>query len=63
MKYAAFYLTRFLGLYSQRAEENKLAMVLLFSLFLVAETRSKHCSAEFMYLSSGKAFKKPIPKD
>lgn len=63
MKYAALYPTRFLGLYSQRAKENKLAVYLLFSLFLVAKTWSKHCSPEFMHLSLGKAFKKLIPKE
>lgn len=52
-----------LGLYLQRAKEEKLTMYLLFSLLLVGETWSKHCPAEFMYLSLGKAFKKPIPKE
>lgn len=55
---------RSLGLYSQRAEEEKLTVgtyCLVFSQW--GKTWSKHCPAEFMHLSLGKTSKKSIPKE
>lgn len=61
MKYAACYPARFLGLYSQRAKENKLAMYLLFSIFLVAEAWPKHCLSEHAS-DFGKGFQEAYSK-